>query len=136
MNHTTARINYDRMSRWYDWFSGSEKRFTEAGLRLLDPRPGERTLEIGCGTGHALNWLSAAGANIVGLDLSAGMLARARRAGIRSWTQRVALCQGDAVHLPFKSNLFNAVFLSFTLELFPENEISLVLAECQRILGN
>jgi hypothetical protein len=29
-----ARINYNRLSRWYDLFAGSEKRFTDLGLRL------------------------------------------------------------------------------------------------------
>jgi ubiquinone/menaquinone biosynthesis C-methylase UbiE len=133
MNHTSAQTNYDHLSRWYDLFAGSEKRFTQAGLRLLDPKPGEGVLEIGCGTGHGLAWLAKAGAAVNGLDLSAGMLARARRAVKRSGAS-ADLCQGDAVRLPFKSNSFNAVFLSFTLELFPEDEIPLVLAECRRLL--
>jgi ubiquinone/menaquinone biosynthesis C-methylase UbiE len=134
MNHTAAQANYDKLSRWYDLFSGSEKRFTEAGLRMLDIKPGERVLEIGCGTGHALTRLSATDGRVVGLDLSAGMLARARRTGSRSRGPRAEFCQGDTVRLPFKSNSFNAVFLSFTLELFPETEIPLVLAECRRVL--
>jgi len=133
MNHADTQHNYDKMSRVYDLFAGSEKRFTEAGLRLLDPVSGERILEIGCGTGHALGWLTAQGIHTTGLDLSAGMLARARRAGLKSGVN-AALCQGDAVHLPFKSNSFNAIFLSFTLELFPAGEIPLVLKECRRVL--
>lgn len=128
--HDTARANYDRLSRWYDWFAGSEKHYAEAGLRLLDLKPGAHVLEIGCGTGHALRWLSDAGARAVGLDLSAGMLSRARKV----IKERAELCQGDALRLPFKSSCFNAIFLSFTLELFPESEIPLLLAECRRVL--
>lgn len=133
MTHTDTQRNYDKMSRVYDLFAGSEKRFTEAGLRLLDVKPGERVLEIGCGTGHALRVLSAAGGHVSALDLSIGMLTRARRAVTRSGAN-AELCQGDALSLPFKANSFNAVFLSFTLELFPNEEIQLVLKECRRIL--
>jgi len=132
MTHT-ARQNYDRLSRWYDWFAGSEKRFTETGLRLLDIRPGERVLEIGPGTGHALARLAESGAWVCGLDLSAGMLAQARRAVMRSGCE-ARFCQGDALALPFPARSFHAIFLSFTLELFTDAEIPNVLSECQRVL--
>jgi ubiquinone/menaquinone biosynthesis C-methylase UbiE len=133
MTHDAVRRNYDRLSHWYDWFAGSEKRFTEAGLRLLDPKPGERVLEIGPGTGHALARLAQAGTRAVGLDISAGMLARARQAVSRS-EERAEFCQGDALSLPFPARTFHAVFLSFTLELFDDAEIPGVLAECARVL--
>ncbi|MBM3151720.1 MAG: class I SAM-dependent methyltransferase [Chloroflexi bacterium] len=129
MTHIPARRNYDRLSRLYDWFAGSEKSVTEAGLRLLDPQPGERALEIGPGTGHGLVWLSQSGIRPVGLDLSAGMLAQARAAGKRSRTQ-ADLCQGDALSLPFPNFTFHAIFLSFTIELFSDIEIPLLLAAC------
>jgi demethylmenaquinone methyltransferase/2-methoxy-6-polyprenyl-1,4-benzoquinol methylase len=132
MTHT-ARQNYDRLSRWYDWFTGSEKRFTETGLRLLDIRPGERVLEIGPGTGHALARLAESGAWVCGLDLSAGMLARAQWAVTKSGRE-AQFCQGDALTLPFPARSFDAIFLSFTLELFSDAEIPFILGECQRVL--
>ena len=46
MNHEIARRNYDRLSRWYDLFSSSERRFTEIGYKLLNVCPGEKVLEI------------------------------------------------------------------------------------------
>jgi demethylmenaquinone methyltransferase/2-methoxy-6-polyprenyl-1,4-benzoquinol methylase len=132
--HNATRQNYDRMSRWYDWFAGSEQAFTLAGLELLSARPGERILEIGCGTGHALDQLARSGAATFGLDLSAGMLARARRAAKKTKPGTVHLCQADALHLPLPSASLDAVLISFTLELFPEAEIPAVLAECRRTL--
>jgi demethylmenaquinone methyltransferase/2-methoxy-6-polyprenyl-1,4-benzoquinol methylase len=129
----TARQNYDRLSRWYDWFAGSEKRFTEAGLRLLDVQPDERVLEIGPGTGHGLVQLAESGARACGLDLSAGMLARAQWAVTKSGRE-AQFCQGDALTLPFPARSFDAIFLSFTLELFRDAEIPSVLRECQRVL--
>ncbi len=47
-------------------------------LDMLAPRPGERILDAGCGTGIFTAAVLAAGAAVVGLDLSAPMLARAR----------------------------------------------------------
>ncbi|MCA9933545.1 MAG: methyltransferase domain-containing protein [Ardenticatenaceae bacterium] len=129
-----AQASYDRMSRWYDWFAASERRFAVAGLRLLDAQPGERVLELGPGTGHGLAALGTAVAEqgtVVGLDLSGGMLCQAARQAQSQW---VSLTQGDAAHLPFASQSFDAVFMSFTLELFDTPHIPGVLAEVRRVL--
>ena len=138
ISHNGTRQNYDRLSRWYDSFSASERHFTEAGLQLLDAQLGENILEIGFGTGHALVELADAVGNtgrICGIDLSPGMFAvanhRIRRAGMEG---RISLQLGDATCLPFANDHFHAVFMSFTLELFETVEIPPVLAECRRVL--
>jgi len=47
-------------------------------LELLAPQPGERILDVGCGTGQLTAQIARSGANVVGLDNSAEMLAEAR----------------------------------------------------------
>jgi demethylmenaquinone methyltransferase/2-methoxy-6-polyprenyl-1,4-benzoquinol methylase len=139
-----TRQNYDRMSRWYDLFAGSEKKFTESGLQMLGVKAGERVLEIGFGTGHSLIRLAqeaGEGSLVAGVELSAEMIAIARKRmypfghkqaeGPESCARMI---QGDGTRLPFVSHSFDAVFLSFMLELFSDVEIPVVLEECQRIL--
>jgi len=133
-----TRQNYDRMSRWYDLFAGSEKKFTKTGLQILGVKAGERVLEVGFGTGHSLTTLVQGAGNsglVAGVELSPGMIAVARK---RMHTERpkrsAQLMQGDGTLLPFVHNSFDAVFLSFTLELFSDDEIQVVLDECHRVL--
>ena len=126
------------MSRWYDLFAGSEKKFTDTGLRILGVKKGECILEIGFGTGNSLVTLAQqAGESglIVGVELSPGMIDVARkRMQLKGQERSAQMIQGDGTLLPFARNSFDAVFLSFTLELFSEDEIPVVLDECHRVL--
>jgi ubiquinone/menaquinone biosynthesis C-methylase UbiE len=80
-------------------------------LALLEPRPGQRVLEIGCGGGSSLAPLArlCRPARLVGLDLDADLLAVARA---RLATQGVSaeLVPGDARRLPFDDEAFDLVF--------------------------
>ena len=51
-------------------------------LDLLDARPGERVLDLGCGDGALTARLAATGATVVGLDSSPGLVAAARALGL------------------------------------------------------
>lgn len=139
-----TRQNYDRMSRWYDLFAGSEVKFTESGLRMLGVKTGERVLEIGFGTGHALAKLAEQTGDCgltTGVELSPGMIEVARKRvypfghkQVQQLERCARIVQGDGICLPFLSHSFDALFLSFTLELFQDAEIQLLLGECRRVL--
>jgi demethylmenaquinone methyltransferase/2-methoxy-6-polyprenyl-1,4-benzoquinol methylase len=108
----------------------------DLGVRALEVSHGQRVLEIGCGTGHGLVSLAAdAGdvGHVHGVDLSWGMMTVARRRIQSAALRNVTLTIGDARALCFRSGGFDAVFMSFTLELF-EWAIPSVLAEVRRVL--
>ncbi len=134
-----AMMAYDRLSHWYDWLaSSSERPLAEIGLKKVRVCTGETALEIGFGTGHALLALAEAvgdSGRVHGIDISRGMILVAReRLARTAQSHHIVLEQGDAAYLPFGSESFHAVFISFALELFDTPEIAAVLAECHRVL--
>ncbi|MCE2488951.1 MAG: methyltransferase domain-containing protein [Anaerolineae bacterium] len=68
--------------RWdsalYEAHHGYVSRLGEGLLCLLAPQPGERILDLGCGTGHLTQQIAQSGACVTGLDSDAAMLRQAR----------------------------------------------------------
>lgn len=127
---------YDRISRAYDLIAdSSEHTVRDDGVRALGVSRGQRVLEIGCGTGHGLVSLAddvGHAGQVHGVDLSWGMMAVARRRVQSAALRNVSLTIGDARALCFRSSVFDAVFMSFTLELF-DGAIPNVLVEVRRV---
>jgi demethylmenaquinone methyltransferase/2-methoxy-6-polyprenyl-1,4-benzoquinol methylase len=132
-----TRRFYDRISRVYDVVAdASEHAIRDCGVRALGLSPGERVLEVGCGTGHGLVAISRAVGRsglACGVDVSSGMTAVARDRLARGADGNVALALCDARALCFLPRRFDAVLFSFTLELFGE-AVPTVLAEAIRVL--
>lgn len=132
-----TRRYYDRISRVYDALAdASERAMRVRGVEALALRAGERVLEVGFGTGHALVAMAqATGATgrVYGVDVSSGMAEVARERLDREACGQARLVLSDARSLCFASHVFDAVFFSFTLERFGQ-DIPGVLSEARRVL--
>jgi ubiquinone/menaquinone biosynthesis C-methylase UbiE len=112
-------MRFDRAVEYYDRTRGlSEDASREMTVMLANELRGKsRTLEIGVGTGLVALPLAAAGVPIVGLDLSAPMLAKlVEKAGGRP---PFPLVVGDATTLPFADHGFGAAVVRHVLHLVP-----------------
>lgn len=87
-----------------------EERRLDALVAMADSRPGDRLLEVGCGAGHVLDRFPDA--IRTGVDLSSGMLARARR----RLKDGARLLQSRAEALPFPDGSFDVVVCTEVLE--------------------
>src|SRR5437868_7199334 len=85
-----------------------------AALDLLDPQPGERILDVGCGEGTLTRKILERGATVLGIDNSPEMIAAARASGV------------DAVQLAAEDMQFfaefDAAFSNATLHWVPHKE--------------
>lgn len=142
MSDKTPETNqsfYDRISHAYDLISDAgEHKARERGEEALNVQPGEKVLELGFGTGNSvIDLIEAAGesGHVWGIDVSPGMLKVAsKKIAAKGLEDRVDFCVGDARKLPYEDDQFDAVFTSFTLELFPLDDIPAVLSEVARVL--
>ncbi|HWH93863.1 MAG TPA: class I SAM-dependent methyltransferase [Baekduia sp.] len=89
-----------------DWAAGEDRQRPtyEEAIRRLDLRPGQRVLDIGCGSGAFLALAAGRGAHVCGLDASDALLERAR-----DRVPAAELLQGDMNALPFADDTFDVV---------------------------
>jgi demethylmenaquinone methyltransferase/2-methoxy-6-polyprenyl-1,4-benzoquinol methylase len=106
---------FDGVARHYDRTNaimsmGNAQLWRAATVRAVDPRPGERILDVAAGTGTSSAALARNGATVVALDFSAGMIAEGRRRH-----PELEFVEADAEKLPFGDDEFDAVSISFGL---------------------
>jgi trans-aconitate methyltransferase len=85
-------------------------------IELLALQPGERTLDLGCGTGHLTASIAERGAEVIGLDASPSMVAQARQN-----YPKLKFVLADARDFRFDTP-FDAVFSNAALHWVPEAE--------------
>jgi ubiquinone/menaquinone biosynthesis C-methylase UbiE len=123
----------DRAEIIWNWDSPSGRRRaarrSEIFAREAGLAPGRRALEVGCGTGIFLEVAARTGAEIVALDLSADLLARARSRVANAATVRLSL--GNAEQMPFRDASFDCVYGSSILHHLHLDD---ALAEVRRVL--
>ncbi|MGE5269812.1 MAG: methyltransferase domain-containing protein [Thiohalocapsa sp.] len=88
-------------------------------VRIANDRPGQRILEAGVGTGLSLPYFRP-DSQVTGIDVSAEMLAKARRrVATQQLTHVVGLHEMDAEHLEFEDNSFDAVLALYVASVVP-----------------
>lgn len=134
----TLAIDHDAAARlWgatgvaYDGISFGLSDTISHAVQLLWPRPGERVLDIGTGTGWAARLAARRGAQVTGVDIAPGMLAAAQRlsAGIEP---RPEFVQGAAEDLPFEDARFDGIVSTYGV-IFAEDPAA-AIAEMARVL--
>jgi demethylmenaquinone methyltransferase/2-methoxy-6-polyprenyl-1,4-benzoquinol methylase len=109
---------------------GIDKRWRRIALASLGPLAGARALDVATGTADLAIAMARRGAEVVGLDPSAGMLAvGARKLG--PLAARVKLLRGTAETLPFPDRSFDAVTIAFGIRNVPDRRRA--LAEMARV---
>ncbi|WP_256788898.1 class I SAM-dependent methyltransferase [Frankia sp. AvcI1] len=119
-------MSFDRIADRYDATRGGEERGRLVAEAVAAHLPGRRLLEIGVGTGLISHAFAARGRSVVGVDLSARMLAQARgRLPGR-------IVRADAAALPLRTATVDACLAVHVLHLVGDPDR--VLAEVARVL--
>ena len=87
---------YDEFAEWYEEWIGDKPPLIAAHSDLLPAVTGERVLDIACGQGRLSRYLARLGADVVGVDISAAMLGKARAIG----PEDIAYVRADVARHP------------------------------------
>lgn len=135
MGPKTPQIHrlYDRLGRLYDLASLVEARARGIALGRLEPQPGARLLNVGCGTGLGSRQIEARlppQASLISIDLSCTM--------VRLTKSRVAspVLQADLLHLPLLRKSVDWLWSAFVLDLLPATALEPALQEYRRVLDS
>jgi demethylmenaquinone methyltransferase / 2-methoxy-6-polyprenyl-1,4-benzoquinol methylase len=135
-----AKVNelFTRIAPRYDLMNdlqsfGLHRYWKQRLVRDARPQPGERALDLCCGTGDLTLALARAGAEAVGLDFSERMLEAARAKGTAQKPRggMPKFVQGDAQQVPFPENSFDIVTVGYGLRNLTDWKIG--LREMQRV---
>jgi len=110
-----VRAMFDDVARLYDLTNdvlslGMDRRWRRDVLDAVDPKPGERVLDLAAGTGTSSQPFRDSGASVIPCDFSVGML----QVGKRN-LPHLPFTAGDGTRLPFRDDTFDAVTISFGL---------------------
>jgi len=91
-------------------------------LARMDITPGQAVLDVATGTGNIALRAAAAGAQVVGLDLTPELFEAARRRAV-TYDVAVDWIEGDAEDLPFEDQSFDRVLSAFGVQFAPRHAI-------------
>ncbi len=96
------------------------------GFAYLDPKEGQRYLDIGCGNGYTVRWAAEAGAQAFGIDLSPDMIARAKKLSSEFSRAHFEVCAFP--NTPFEERSFDRIFSMETFYYLPDLDDALAAA--------
>ncbi|WP_407271998.1 class I SAM-dependent methyltransferase [Radiobacillus sp. PE A8.2] len=114
--HKEAEQQWDMRSNFWNqnskdmWDSGNRSTIIPLIGKHMNPQA--RLLDVGCGDGYGAYKLSALGFEVVGVDISAEMVKKAKQ----NQSNRLSFVQGDVVNLPFESDTFDGIMVINALE--------------------
>jgi phosphatidylethanolamine/phosphatidyl-N-methylethanolamine N-methyltransferase len=111
---------YEKMASVYDLFFGLPLHHGRAkAIRRMAIKPDDQILEVGVGTGISLP-LYPRKCSVIAIDLSEGMLERARTRVEQYNLRNVRLIQMDATRLKFPDNSFDIVYAPYFISCVPD----------------
>jgi ubiquinone/menaquinone biosynthesis C-methylase UbiE len=135
----SARAVYDAAASRYVQFVGTEiSPATEAALDrslllafidLIHGAPAGEVADVGCGPGRVAAFLSERGVDVVGVDVSEGMIAAARSAH-----PQIPFEEGDLSSLPFGTEVLAGVVCWYSIIYTPPNRLGEAFVELARVL--
>jgi phosphatidylethanolamine/phosphatidyl-N-methylethanolamine N-methyltransferase len=131
MQESSTRKIYDVHSVFYDaTFGRLVKRRIERAIHHMNIAESDVVLDLGIGTGVSLNYYPSH-AQVIGVDLSAGMLREARKKIRERGLNRAFVFQADAMKLPFADSTFDHVFISHVISVV--SDAVMLVREAQRV---
>jgi phosphatidylethanolamine/phosphatidyl-N-methylethanolamine N-methyltransferase len=118
MQESSTKKIYDVHSLFYDvTFGRLVRRRIANAISHMDIGPDDRVLDLGVGTGGSLGYYEPNRGRIIGIDLSIGMLNKAREKIAKLGLSNTTVFQADALQLPFADNSFDHVFISHVISV-------------------
>jgi ubiquinone/menaquinone biosynthesis methyltransferase len=108
---------------------GLDSRWKRRAVDLATPRPGQRALDLACGTGDLAFAVASHGASVVGLDVTYRMV---QLASLKPAARDVRFVVGDMGQLPFATGRFDLATTGYGLRNVPEIETA--IREIHRVL--
>lgn len=132
MQESSTKSIYDFHSAFYDITFGRLVRTRiERAITHMNIQPNDRVLDLGIGTGASLNYYPRNRGQIVGIDLSPGMLREAQKKIDHLGITNVTLMQANALQLPFADDSFDHVFISHVITVVSDPAV--LVREAQRV---
>ena len=130
-----VQSGYDLVADEYARRISDELRHKALDCRLLDRfaesvRNSGIACDLGCGPGHIARYLHGRGIQVCGMDLSTGMVERARRLN-----PGIEFNQGDMRTLPVRDNTWAGIAAFYAIVHFPLPDLDRSLREMMRVLA-